>query len=176
MLDLDKTSCVSSWKQKRPKGVSLTKIWEHFTAIFKKSILLFSGLLESNLAIVGQKWGVHSGLVTILLQGHNNVSRDKIEWPVYLWSMFLACGSKLEFLEKPHTCTGRTCRPHRKEPAGTWIRAYLLWDESTNHCETMLPNSNNNINKWLDMNKTLFEGQSFKLLNKIQLIRKNKIQ
>ncbi|MEQ2298014.1 hypothetical protein AMECASPLE_000853 [Ameca splendens] len=64
---------------------------------------------------------VHPGQVTSPSQGsietqsavnHANtlIPQDNLERPKNLTVMLLDCGRKLEYLDRTHACTGRTCR------------------------------------------------------------------
>ncbi|MEQ2288787.1 hypothetical protein AMECASPLE_026350 [Ameca splendens] len=69
--------------------------------------------------------GVHPGQVPSPSQGntdthrtnnhahtHSYTPKGNLERPINLTVMFLDCGRKPEYLEKPHVCTGRTCKLH----------------------------------------------------------------
>ncbi|MEQ2209465.1 hypothetical protein XENOCAPTIV_030519 [Xenoophorus captivus] len=68
--------------------------------------------------------------------------------------MFLDCGRKLEYLERTHACTGRTCKLHaeRAQP-GVEPRTFLQKGNSATNCATVLPH----LDVWLHLiKKTLF--------------------
>ena len=60
---------------------------------------------------------------------------DNLESPIILTCMFLDSGRKLEYPQRTHAYTGRTCKPHRKAPPGT----LSLWGDGANHHSTVQP-------------------------------------
>ncbi|MEQ2238555.1 hypothetical protein ILYODFUR_034233 [Ilyodon furcidens] len=47
---------------------------------------------------------------------HSFTPRGNLERPINLTVMSLGCGRKLEYLERTHTCRGRTCKLHAERP------------------------------------------------------------
>ncbi|MEQ2295330.1 hypothetical protein AMECASPLE_013014, partial [Ameca splendens] len=47
---------------------------------------------------------------------HSFTPKGNLEKPINLTVVFLDCGRKLEFPERTHTCTGRTCKLHAERP------------------------------------------------------------
>ncbi|MEQ2213537.1 hypothetical protein XENOCAPTIV_016675 [Xenoophorus captivus] len=57
--------------------------------------------------------------------------KGNLEKPINLTVMFLDCGRKPEYLERTHTCTGRTCKLHaERSPAGSRTQD-LFFDKTT---------------------------------------------
>ncbi|MEQ2273331.1 hypothetical protein XENORESO_002672 [Xenotaenia resolanae] len=47
---------------------------------------------------------------------HSFTPKGNVERPINLTVMFLDCGRNLEFPERSHACTGRTCKLHAERP------------------------------------------------------------
>ncbi|MEQ2312484.1 hypothetical protein AMECASPLE_031506 [Ameca splendens] len=71
--------------------------------------------------VSGWQGGHWPGLLSTLRPEGN------LKTPVKLTVMFLDCGRKLEYPERPHACTWRTRRPMQKDPRpGFEHKTFLL--------------------------------------------------
>ena len=103
----------------------------------------------------GTPWTGHQSITGP--HNHTHAPKDNLESPINLTCMFLDSGRKLEYPERTHAYTGRTCELHTERPLpqpGVEPGTLLLWGDGANHHTTVQPTFNTHFilisSLWLD--------------------------